>query len=38
MILCPECVQGKHRNCDGRTWDFDNDDYRACECPDEEHQ
>lgn len=30
--VCPECKQAKHGNCDGRTWDFDADDFRACEC------
>jgi hypothetical protein len=29
---CPECAQGKHRNCDGLSWDNDADDYTPCPC------
>jgi hypothetical protein len=30
--LCPECLTGKHRNCDGTAWDFDNDEITDCQC------
>ena len=36
-ILCPECLQGKCRNCDGRAWDFEKDKRAPCECKDEAH-
>lgn len=29
---CPECAQGKHVNCDGSTWDPDNDAPAVCAC------
>lgn len=29
---CPECVQGKHDNCDGVTWDQETDTYADCPC------
>jgi hypothetical protein len=29
---CPECVQGKHPNCDGYTWDDELDEPTACPC------
>jgi hypothetical protein len=29
---CPDCEQGKHRNCDGGTWDNDADDFTVCPC------
>lgn len=32
MIKCPECAQGKHDNCDGQAWDFENDEPAACGC------
>lgn len=35
--VCPECDQGKHRNCNGTAWDFDADELVACGCPDEAH-
>lgn len=31
--ICPECRQGKHRNCDGLAWDFDIDKMVDCRCP-----
>jgi hypothetical protein len=37
MNICPECVQGKCRNCDGRAWDDENDELTSCECPSEVH-
>lgn len=30
--ICPECVQGKHPNCNGQAWDTDNDAPTACQC------
>ena len=32
MTLCPECRDGKCRNCDGRAWDLRVDDFTDCEC------
>lgn len=29
---CPECDAGKCRNCDGRAWDFINDQPSVCAC------
>lgn len=29
---CPECVQGKHRNCNGTSWNPDADDFDQCPC------
>lgn len=29
---CPECVAGKHRNCDGRTLDHARDEFVPCPC------
>lgn len=29
---CPECAAGKHRNCDGSTWDPDLDLPVPCPC------
>lgn len=29
---CPECRNGKHRNCDSTAWDFSTDVGVACEC------
>lgn len=31
--VCPECGQGKHRNCNGWAWDFDKDEKTQCQCP-----
>lgn len=30
--LCPECRDGKHRNCDGTAWDGETDSLSTCEC------
>ena len=32
VLLCPECQQGKHRNCIGWTLN-DADEEVPCECP-----
>ena len=34
---CPECVQGKHDNCDGTTWDVIIDEPAACPCAEHGH-
>lgn len=31
-MLCPECRQGKHGNCDGTTWDTERDEEADCPC------
>lgn len=31
MSLCPECRDGKHRNCDGQTLN-DSDEFVDCPC------
>lgn len=35
VLLCPECVQGKHSNCVEQTLD-DNDQWVPCGCPEHE--
>lgn len=35
---CPECVQGKHANCDGTAWDIGNDMSIECACAARRHQ
>jgi hypothetical protein len=32
LSACPECLAGKHGNCDGRTWDDEADAYTDCPC------
>ncbi len=32
IILCPECKQGKHANCDGTAWDKEVDAPTKCGC------
>jgi len=34
---CPECRAGKHRNCDGTSWDTDLDLPARCPCDDQDH-
>jgi hypothetical protein len=34
---CPECEQGKHRNCDGTAWNNHADDVDACACERNHH-
>jgi len=29
---CPDCVQGKHGNCDGLSWDNLRDELSDCPC------
>lgn len=35
---CPECVSGKHDNCDGTAWDSVRDRETACRCAVAEHR
>jgi hypothetical protein len=35
--VCPECVAGKHPNCDGRAWDDVADAATTCACIDSTH-
>ncbi|MGZ0069286.1 Lsr2 family DNA-binding protein [Microbacterium arborescens] len=35
--VCPECVAGKHPNCDGRAWDDVADAATTCACVDSTH-
>lgn len=30
--ICPECRDGKHRNCDGTAWDDLRDQAASCTC------
>lgn len=30
--ICPECRDGKHKNCDGTAWDFVADELVDCGC------
>lgn len=32
QLTCPECLAGKHQNCDGRALNPYNDQIEACEC------
>lgn len=32
MTPCPECIVGKHGNCDQWAWDFERDDRAPCPC------
>jgi len=34
---CPECLAGKHGNCDGRAWDQAEDRYTRCPCAEAKH-
>ena len=37
--MCPECSDGKHKNCDGTTWSNDLDRLVPCDCtPTDNHQ
>jgi hypothetical protein len=37
LPVCPDCHAGKHRNCDGVTWDNEADDFAQCPCTDLAH-
>lgn len=34
---CPECIQDKHRNCDGTSWDVAQDQPAPCPCYTNDH-
>lgn len=34
--VCPECVAGKHDNCDGTAWDTEKDEETVCGCEHED--
>lgn len=34
---CPECRQGKHRNCTGQVLDLDTDQWHECTCAEGGH-
>jgi hypothetical protein len=36
--VCPDCVQGKHSNCTGYSWNNTLDEETACPCKDESHK
>jgi len=31
-VICPECAQDKHQNCNGIAWDDEKDEPAKCEC------
>lgn len=33
--ICPECAQGKHKNCDGTAYDMESDEVVICQCEEE---
>lgn len=35
---CPECLAGKHPNCDGTSWNPKADDVDACPCAERGHE
>jgi hypothetical protein len=37
VLPCPECLAGKHGNCDGTTWDTVADEPADCPCAANEH-
>lgn len=38
LLICKECREGKHVNCDGTAWSNELDTAAPCTCPDREHQ
>lgn len=36
-VICPECLQGKHDNCDSSAWNMEADDLDVCACWKEGH-
>jgi hypothetical protein len=36
-VICPECVQGKHGNCNGEAWDMLGDFPADCACGEVQH-
>lgn len=37
QAICPECVQGKHGNCNGEAWDMLVDGPTQCACAEVQH-
>lgn len=37
-LMCPECAQGKHGNCDGTAWNDAADDIDRCRCSSNLHR
>jgi hypothetical protein len=37
LPVCPECLAGKHGNCDGSAWNDAADDLDRCHCPNAAH-
>ena len=37
VYICPECRDGKHRNCNGAAWDSKKDCPTNCGCEHMEH-
>lgn len=37
ISICPECIQGKHQNCSGYSWNNTKDEETNCPCSDESH-
>lgn len=35
--VCPECLQGKHGNCDGTALDEEHDEITLCACNEAGH-
>ncbi len=35
---CPDCEQGKHRNCTGEAWDNEADMIASCPCAEARHE
>lgn len=35
--ICPECKEGKHRNCNGVAYVDDHDQCIACQCTEGPH-
>ena len=36
--ICPECISGKHQNCDGTAWHNERDEVVDCDCARGEHE
>jgi hypothetical protein len=37
QLMCPECRDGKHDNCDGSGWDRETDEFIRCPCAQRGH-
>lgn len=37
-MICPECRNGKHDNCQGDAWDNERDRPTICECWQWQHE